>query len=549
MPGDLQYITIDNFTPGIQYKTFGIGDATKSPPGAADPANTFRCRALPWGGLGPMPKLTQTKTADLIAACLGDRHRIVGFHVTGPMQINDYESTITGDDNVELHVALEYHESGGAGDHRLMWRRYRIWETETVDSIYAGVITHPGNYDEWYRGASFVDARLHATDATALGNLFVVLGWRPDDMDSPDNVWRIFPDPDSPGATGTQMILDVNETTILVQHQGRIISIDSHVFQHGGAGYWIVNDQLVYTQTNLPTVEEDPPGTILGVGVFTQGPVSGYGAAASAGAQELLLVKHRGGATTLSGDIDDPTVFSLPGVQSTNGALTFGVFTPLGFAYGVKDGGIHVWGGGDTSNKLSAQLEDDFWQMRPADWVEFDGKLDIAGEMLLVPNNWVYDTITQSWWRIEDPAEYQIFQWAASPQSSMFYGAPTDHDDGGPIYYRFDRNELVGDYVWQSQYIPASLDRVLEIREIKLRALSPNGASEVTVTITDDDGHTRSETFYIESTTIPKLLRIDTHFQGMGLKVTIEAMTHDGIAPIIYDLQLGYQEGQREASV
>lgn len=548
MPGDLQFITIDDFRPGIQHRTFGVGDSTKTAPGAADPSSTFRCRALPWGGLGPLPKLVQTKTASLIESDTADgRARIVGLHVTGPMQSDDFQSTVLGVDNVELHVGIEYHEDVGT-DHHFVWQRYQVWRTtENITNIYSTVVGHPGTYAVWYRPASFVDARLHATDATALGDLFVVCGWRPDDMDSTSNVWRIYPDPDSPGADGTQEILQVNETSILIQHQGRIISIDSHVFQHGGAGYWIVNDQLVYTQVNLPTVEEDPPGTIVGAAVFTQGPVSGYGAACSASAQELLLIKHRGGATTVSGDIDDPTVFSFPGVMSTRGALTYGVWTPLGFVYGVKNGGIYVWGGGDSSEKLSPQLEDNFWQMRPADWVDFDGKFDLSGELLLCPNNWVMDTTSNSWWRIEDPDEYQIFQWAASPQSAQFFGTPVDFIEGGPIYYRFDGEQLVSDYIWQSQYIAATIDRVVDIREIRLRAMSPNGVSEVTVTLSDEDGHEQAETFTVESTTIPKLLRLPTSFKGTGIKVKFEASTDGDVAPIIHELHLGYQPAQREA--
>lgn len=548
MPGDLQFITIDDFRPGIQHRTFGVGDSTKSPPGAADPTATFRCRALPWGGLGPLPKLVQTKTADLPEADVADgRCRIVGMHVTGPMQSDDFQSTVLGVDNVELHVALEYHEDVGT-DHHFIWQRYQIWRTtENITNIYSTVVGHPGSYAVWYRPASFIDARLHATLATALGDLFVVCGWRPDDMDSTSNVWRIYPDPDVPAADGTQEILQVNESSILVQHQGRIISIDSHVFNHGGAGYWIVNDQLVYTQVNLPTVEEDPPGTVVGVAVFTQGPVSGYGAACSASAQELLLVKHRGGATTVSGDIDDPTVFSLPGVMSTRGALTYGVWTPLGFVYGVNNGGIHAWGGGDTSEKLSSQLEDNFWQMRPADWTDFDGKFDLSGELLLCPNNWVMDITDKSWWRIEDPDEYQIFQWAASPQSAQFFGTPVDFIEDGPIYYRFDGEQLVSDYIWQSQYLAATIDRVVDIREIRLRAMSPNGVSEVTVTLYDEDGHEQVEVFQVESTTIPKLLRLPTSFKGTGIKVKLEATTHGDVAPIIHELHLGYQQAQREA--
>lgn len=550
MPQDLQYITIDDFRPGIQHRTFGGGDSTKTPPGAADPAATFRCRAFPWGGLGPLPDLVQTKSRALPNGgnIMGGVCRIVGLHVTGPIQENTYSSYTDGLDAVELHIVYEYF-NGDLSEHAFYWQRYQLWRAaETVNDVAFDVIGHDGSFDQIYHPASLVDARLHATDPTALGDLFVSCGWHPDDMDSDYNQWLLYPDPEFPGDEGTATILDVNETTILVQHQGRIISVDNHVFQHGGVGKWVVNDQLVWTQVNLPTVEMDG-STILGVGVFTQGPVSGYGAAASASAQELLLVKHRGGATTISGDIDDPTIFSLPGVTSTQGALTFGTYTPKGFVYGVKNGGVHAWGGGDTSEKLSPLLDDNFWMMRPNDWADFDGKFDIANDLLLAPNNWIYDFTTSSWWRIEDPAEYQIFQWSASPRSSMFYGVPVSFEDGGIVWYKFDSSVPVSSYVWQSQYFAVSIDRLLDIREIMIRALAPaDRVSTIIITLTNDEGDIRQETAEISSSTIPKLQRINTKFQGTGIKAKLEASTSDqGAAPIIYELSLGYQIAQRQA--
>lgn len=551
MPTDnLQVLTIEDFRPGIQHRTNGVGNSTKTPPGAADPAATFRCRALPWGGLGPLPGLQQTKTR---TAPISDPRegltRIVGMHVTGPMQTNTYESAFDGVDKVELHIAYEYHDISDSS-HHFNWERYEIWRAgDPSVAIYSdNAVNHPSTFGRLYRPASFTDARLHKSDPLALGDLFVVCGWHPDDMDSTSNVWRVYPDPDTPNAESSQEILSVNECTLIFQHQGRIVSLDNHVFQHGGIGHWIVNDQIVYTQVNLPTVEI-VGGVVQGVAVFTQGPVSGYGAACSASAQEMLLVKHRGGASTISGDLDDPTVFSLPGVQSTRGALTFGVYTPHGFAYGVRNGGIHVWGGGDTSDKLSPNLEDNFWEMRPTDWVDFDGKLDISNDLLLVPNNWVYDFITQSWWRIEDPTTYKIFQWAAAPQSSMFYGSPATFADGGAIYYRFDHSVPVQSYTWQSQYLAPTIDRIIEVREIALRATSPNGASTVVVTLIDETGNTQVETFTVTSTTIPKLLRLPTSFQGTGIKVKMVASTTGGTAPIIFDISLGYHVIQQEAFV
>jgi len=549
LPGDLQFLTLNDFTPGIRHRTLGVGESSRSPLGAADPAATFRCRVLPDGALGPMPKMVGSFMHDeSFVFPADDDVRIVGFHVTGPMQDATSSSEYTGVDNVEVHIVTEGFES--AISHYWSWDRVQLWSSlESIDNIENFAIGHPGTYGEYHRPAALIDARLHATDASALGDIFVVCGWHPDDMDSTTNVWWIYPDPAVPNTNGTYEIYDANEVTLMVQHQGRIVSIDNHVFQHGGTGRWIINDQLIWTEVNLPTYLDENADTIPeSVGVFTQGPISGYGAVCSASAQELLLVKHRGGATIISGDLDDPTVMSLPGVQSTRGATTYGVYTPIGFVYGVRNGGIHVWSGGDSSQKISEYLEDDFWEMTPADWRGFDGKFDVFGDWILCPNNWIYDTTMQSWWRIENPATYKIFQWAVSPQNDMFYGAPVsyrDSDSDYPAFYRWNFGSLVSDYQWRSQFLPASVDRYMEIRELRLRALSPNGESTVTVTLTDEEGNTQVETFDVTNTTLPRLQRKNTFFTGTGIKVTIEASSLDNEpAPIIYELDLGYQPGQ-----
>lgn len=544
---NLEYLTINDFTPGIRHRVNigGAGDSSKSPPGAADPLATFRCIALPGGGLGPLPKLVQTKTRASLAIASGDSiNRISGFHVTGPMQNLDNDSSFAGVDNVEVHLA---YEAIDGSNHRWYWEMLEVWDDAAVVNILNFLVTHPGTFGTWYRPTAFVDARLHATDATQMGDLFVVAGWHPDDMDATANIWRIFPDPDAPGTLSTQTIYDLNETTLMVQHQGRIVSIDDHVFQHGAGGYWIVNDQLVWTNVNLPT--SGVPTTDFGV--FTQGPVSGYGAVCSASAQELLLVKHRGGATTISGDIDDPTVFSLPGVSSTRGAVTYGVYTPIGFIYGVKNGGVHAWTGGDRSEKISKFLDDDFYMMRPSNWRAFDGKFDIWGDYILCPKNWLYDIITESWWRIEDPADYQIFQWSSAPQSSMFYGAPATYVAGGAIYYRFDGSTPVSDYEWKSQYLAPTIDRIIEVREISVRALAADsGTSTVTITLSDEAGNTQAETFTPTHTDLPKLLRKNTNFRGSGLKVKIDAATTgSNPAPTVLEVNIGYRPGSQEAIV
>lgn len=529
-----QWININDFTPGIRDRVTAAGLA---PLGSADGAQTYDCIALPGGSLGPLPKQTATKTrahAGILTPEDGSL-RISGFHVAGPVQANRYTSDYSGDDNVELHFAYEGVTSGST--HKWFWERVRHWAGTTLDTIRDFTVTHDVSWvkaDQNYRPTSFVDHRMHASDATQMGDIFVVAGWAPDDMQASENIWLIFPDPDAPTALGYEAIRTDNEVDILVSHQGRVVSLDRHVFQHGNAGYWITNDQFLWTEVNLRTS--------TAFGTFTQGPISGYGAMGSVSAQELIAVKHKGGAVTVSGDLDDPTIYGLPGVVSTGGALSYGIYTPVGFVYAVKDGGVHVWGGGDSSEKLSEFLDDDFYQIKPADWPNFYGKFALWKDWILTPNNYLYDTKLKSWWRLA-PSN-PIFQWEVSPYNSFLYGTPVSFTDGGVILRTFTLTTKVTDYRWQSNIIPISLDRRINIREITVRGYVETGESgDVDVTLYDSDGNSQSVTVTFDDD-IPKLYRKNISFQGTGIKVRLDA-NGSPKAPVILEVNLGYNEVAR----
>lgn len=540
-----QWINVRDFTPGIRHR---IGAPGSVPIGAADGAQTYDCVALVGGGLGPLPKLTATKTRNHSGVVTPEDGslRISGFHVAGPMQAARYTSDYTGDDNIEMHFAFEGVSSGSV--HKWFWERVRHWAGTTQDTIRDFTVTHDGSWvkaDQNYRPTAFIDHRLHATDPAEMGDLFVVAGWSPDDMEATANIWLIFPDPDAPTTLSYHEIWDDNEVSAMVSHQGRIVSLDRHVFQHGNAGYWITNDQFVWTQVNLPIVLPKLTGTLVAsVASFTHGPISGYGAMGSISAQELLVIKHRGGAVTISGDIDEPTVYNNPGVVGSNGALTYGVNSPVGFIYGVKNGGVYAFGGGDTSVKLSQFLDDDFWQIKPSDWTDFYGKFEIFRNWILTPNNYIFDTDTQSWWRI-DPT-HPVFQWSASPQNSKFYGAPVSFESGGAIAYTYDFDTKVQSYRWQSQYLAPSIDRKINVREITVRGKATGAANTITVTLIDEAGNTQSKALTLANTDIPKLHRVNFAFQGQGIKVRIDAAGGGSDeAPVVLEVNIGYDEINR----
>src|SRR4051794_10138053 len=89
-PDQLQWTRFTDFSPGIWQKKgiWGTTGNVPAPPGAATTNNTYRCRSLPGGGLGPMPR----KIRDFSMTGTGpDRLYVVtGFCINGPL----YSSTV-----------------------------------------------------------------------------------------------------------------------------------------------------------------------------------------------------------------------------------------------------------------------------------------------------------------------------------------------------------------------------------------------------------------------------------------------------------------------
>lgn len=561
-----------DFTPGIMHKVMGLaGQGSVQPLGAADAANTYRCIALPSGGLAPLPKRTFSLTRAGIEASLADisgaLYRISGFHVTGPI----LAAGANGPDNVEFHLAYEYlfstAHNGTFDQRRWRWERTRGWEAGlTVDSI-ASVNSAEATPAANFRRTSFADCRMHPTDATQIGFPLVAAAWYAGGGGN-ERVWKVYPDPNAPAVQGT---LDISTTLALdnlTQHQGRLVGLQQIAHLHGTPGTWSSNEQAWWTKVNLPTLSNAIAA------MFGQGQMSGYSGIKTVSAQELVAIKHRGGGLSIGGDLDNPTITALPDVISGNSGQIIPCDSPVGLIYAVIDGGIYAWQGGHTSTKLSPTLDDNFWRAPNIQgFINTDGKLDTWGDWIMVTGNWLYDTVTSSWWKIEDPSLVNVFQWAASAGAaaagSMCYGAPITYDGAANnvVAYGWNKRIAATTYRWKSQYISPGgrayldritgkmgfvyqnggpNDRVIDIREITLQATGPAN-STVTVTLSDEAGNTQAEVFTITSVDIPKIYRKATKFQCTAYKLQIDANGGGNAstdAPTVFDIGIGVVESQ-----
>lgn len=562
-----QWLVINDFSPGIRHRS--LSSAVSSAPqilGAAEANNTYRCIALPGGGLGPLPKRTGSINAPDIEGLAASRlmsgvYFIVGFHVTGPVTWRQLGGETPLEDMYEIHIAYEWgfdSDSNGSFDKRkFRWDRIRGGNlaintvlTETVDDVVQGVSV--GNP----RGAFFVDGRMANSDATAAGEVIVACSWYANVEFSgvslngvlfPLRVWSAFPDPAAPTALGVHDISIYRLGSLQIQHQGRLVLTEESITvgakgQGATFAQALANEDLIYTDVNLKTTIDsyttDPPVS------FGQGQYSGYGAAYSVSAQELLLIHHRGGAIAISGDLDNPTVTTLSGVMSTYGAVTVGTPSPLGFIYAVNGGGVYAWQGGDRSENISPYLEDEFWKLSSGIFL-YDGKFDLWNDWVLAPNNWLFDTITKSWWRLDDINDVQILHWGVSPFGHTAFGAKKSYTPSAlPAIYTWDRNTPTTSYRWQSQIITDTIDKVVNIRQAVIHATGP-ASSTITITLLNETGDTQSKEITLTSATHPKAYVTDFSFIGSSIRVRIDAA--GTVAPNLWDIKLNYQDGQHEA--
>lgn len=547
MADQLQWESLSDFTAGIQHKTSEQGGAS-SPArlGAATSEKTYRCIALPGGGLGPLPRQADTITKAGLEADItrvhGQKYHISGFHTTGPIL------PVTGDASNygEFHFAWEYvydsDNNGSFDQRRWKWQRYRGFEAspnfegvESVDST--------GNAVTDYRGTFFIDHRAHDNDPFEVGTPVVVAAWYADGGGA-EEIIAMFPDPVDPGTSGTRDISTTIAADKIVSHQGRVVIFEQVGHLHGLNGSWSSDEQIYWTKVNLPTLQETTAS------VFSQGQMTGYGAVASVSAQQLLCIKAKGGGYLVEGDLDDPTIVALPGIISTGTARVIPVYTPVGLVYGVQAGGVYAWQGGDNSKLLSPQLDDDFWQTDAVlnnDFINYNGRFDVSRDWVLCPNNFIYDCTMDSWWRIEDRAIVEILHWCVANNGAYIWGAPATYvDSSTPIAYMFNRQLGALSFSWQSQPLPFSMDRYITVREV---IVITQGVGTVTITLENQDTTTQSKTFTTTQADHPEAQRTNFALDGSHIQVRIESDGDDAVAPIVYEVRVGYQEIARIEAV
>lgn len=554
---NLQWIQIKDFRPGIS-----DNPGANYPPGSAQRDLTYSCIANRAGALVPLPQ-GQVVSGD-VPPNEADVAAVVGLYLPPIPAIST-----TGTPNLfprhELIVGSEI-VFQGTRYHRLS--RYRM-----------DVPGHPRDIIE-----NRVYSGTNPPAADTLG------GFNPNGMtfgstrskrhQDPDNIvpgvpvvmsrWSAgpfagyvseFPDDLNTGSATTYHIYTDNAWVIgLCCHQQRVIVEFLAVNNHGPNDQAITGENLRWSSIADVSIENFTPTDQ----VFVSENPSGYSFLYSMSANELFGVKQASGGMYASGGLNSASVVSLPLVTGSDIQQT-PVASSAGLIYGSRSSGVWAWSHGDTSQLISPQMEPLFWTLEePATGT--DGQDDFGGvayqfarsdDWVLCPNNFLYDTTLQSWWRLDNPAAGLQYRYMTANFRFIYgacswfkhFGTPVPGVLPNPIFF-YDRNNLVGDMSWQSHPLWETVDTLVDMREIAVRV---KGHGQVTIELRGESTPSNvpiTVTTPVFNTTVPVLIRMPIRIQDSNIAVRIRSFAVSGAvpfdAPTVYECNVAYDSTQRE---
>lgn len=572
--------------------------------GAATVDDTARCCADRTGALVPLPKLVAGKTTNILPTADNDSgNYLSGIHanflldgyVRGDMFV--YTEEIADDvDRAGVYVMYGFpYDPGDLGTHywTVIAQLHRLFEGDTTseqhDLMWARCQASLNSFDSstiQLGAGNFIPFRArysvesYRTDDCVAWVSFGSPGWNDDtsewatgtigatelaltDFDtftnstypgSHNRVIGIFPNPTDNNEPDSGFLGGTHDGPTdqvfwrachLVAHQGRMVALTREPKRvgrnAGNSDTWgVISETITYSPV------QDFYGT-LGFGCFeaTQfGEEKPFrtGVTASITADEIIFIKDREGAILVRGDLDNPTVVQLPYVESTHGAYSIPAKTNFGLVYGTANG-VYVWEGGESSRHLSPQLEGWFWNHDVSlNYLGNRGRFAWWNPWVVVPNNFIYDSRTESWWRLDTPSNTTVSCNVADVvnSSNRLYLFPHKiAASASPMWYTASPETLCDTYTWQSQPLVETRARVYSVHEIHLMvtpASSDAGSVAITLTGFSKDGTPVTPvttTFTLAANSNPQMLHKDVvaNFQATHIQVKIVANANNSSEP------------------
>jgi len=339
--------------------------------------------------------------------------------------------------------------------------------------------------------------------------------------------------------------------TALLAHQGRLLTLGTNVRTF--LGPFSTHAEVVryspFRSIHLAgfTFEVEEAPSLLGAGV-------------SMNADELFLVKFQGGAVLLRSDLDNVHVLRLPQAEPTFGIVTRSIACPVGAIYASRNG-IFAWRSGDESIRLSRQLDGMFYDYRDnpdAEQTEHFGRFAWFHPWLLVPGGWIYDSRTDSWWRLVNPVTYGPLPnvYYVGPITNQLYAFPYKlTPTANKVWSLFDNTVLASKWSFQGQPLVETRDRRVNVSQINIVAqCSPltSGSCTISVTLTgrNEDGTAVTpvtEVFPLaDNPNVQQVIRhVHRNFVARYVQYRILAEVGDGPAPKLHSISFGIREDAR----
>lgn len=557
---NIEWVAITDFSPGIwsDVRQFAGGGETRAPLGAASPDNTYGCRSLASGALGPMP--ARTNTIDFTDfPNSGNTHR---YYITGMNANLGYIIPTTGTTSAErtaVHLGL-LHIHATERDYR--WMRHRLYDSAASPEIEligtAQTTSGESATSVEPRQASIFTTRMNTTTPTSPGRPVTVHVWtgKPLEVADLDRLAAVHPAEATPT---TNAVADIGATQRdyfrAIGHQNRVVMLQYVNYSVGSGGaqvstidnWWYTDpndNSLTNSVADFFTVEN--PTSIADMGSMT--------------ANELIVIKSQGGGFVVRGSIEDPTVINLPNLYSPlDGfeAVFRGVNTNAGFMYSGGHGGVYLWDGGERSVDVSANLDGAFWwkdiDSKYSDmnrWLEGQGQAAQWHDLTVLPRLWCWDNNTGGWWRLENPADIDAdddllpIHASVSNYFGRLYLSRWTVTEAAPEYlYVYQPDVSREDYSWESQPLPPKENRHMQAREVVVVA---SGATQtVTVTVTNEAGTNDTASWTLNSTN-PTVLRSPIKIEGRDLrvKIAVDGTGSSNVGAIVHEIRLGVYDSQ-----
>lgn len=541
---DLKYLQLRDFSPGIISNSELAGYLNfANKPGAAQETNTYRCIALPGGGLGPLPSPVSKFQLPVPISGTGP-HVIVGLSTFGPLHLPAAPHVAVSGPPDVVFVAVE-NLGTGTSSNLFLYRVNSVSGTispfispvTTTQPLFANQTPFAGRYH-----AAFMDFYMKGSPFTE----YMILGW--DEMSA---VSMPFWGPmDLVAGPAVQPTISANFSGNgpVISHESRLLNPTGLYLDETTTNYRFVGVQRFFISD--PPLNDPASFPNIATEVFYESrpfKITSWGSISTA---EIVLIRSHGGAILIEGDLLNPNVIKLPGVMSTGRAMMPGIPSLIGLLYAVEKDGIWVWNGSNLSQKISNQLRDDSFE-RPT-LLNFGAIQGAAwGRWCLFPNNFLYASDLQSWWRIEDPSLTRHSIWAESRGSTRYcWSALDSYTSLTNDLFVWDRNLQASSFSWQSHSVLVAEGRMVDVRELILYAVSTTGGT-VKITLTSADGSTTNPyTFNIPASSQPTMLRLPASCKSYGITVRIESSdVGSSSAPLVLGLDVGWETITHAAAV